>query len=443
MKDQKHIGTQRPALQVLLCLFLFFPGLIQAQAVNTVYIYPGASIVAHPNANLNIFSDISHSGTLTSYNNSFINFYASIWQNNNGSRLPDESARGIDGTGGIFTFSDLLQNAQRINNINSVPFNGFPNLRLDNSLNVLSDIGALHVNNNLDFRNGHLILNGFDVNVGRPGTGTITGFSHTNFVVTGPMMTGGSLVRNTTASSGPLDFPIGTAIGSYTPLKIKYTGVPQVIKFRVADNVYNKLNFPEYVNKTWIMSTANADPSGTVELTLQHNAADEGSRYLSSRSEAYVSRYDTRLVGLWDVLSPMATSTPGIITDRAAIFDAYMNTRLNITAIKPVEYFSKTVIKEDIDASTPVNVPDAISPNGDGFNDVYEVVKRLPTDVVRFEVYSRNQVLVFQDLNYQNTFNGTGNMRGFIGNTLPDGIYYYLISVNGSKGIPGYLIINR
>jgi hypothetical protein len=51
----------------------------------------------------------------------------------------------------------------------------------------------------------------------------------------------------------------------------------------------------------------------------------------------------------------------------------YMNTRLNITAIKPIEYFSKTVIKEDIDESTPVNVPDAISPNGDGFNDVYEV----------------------------------------------------------------------
>ena len=166
---------------------------------------------------------------------------------------------------------------------------------------------------------------------------TLTGHSHPNFSVTGPMMTGGSLIRNTTASSPALDFPIGTSIGSYTPLPIKYTGVPQVIKFRVADNVYNKLNFPEYVNKTWIMNTANADPSGTVELTLQHNAADEGSRYFSSRSEAYVSRYDTRMVGLWDVLPPMATSTPGIITDRAAIFDAYMNTRRNITAIKPIE----------------------------------------------------------------------------------------------------------
>jgi hypothetical protein len=74
---------------------------------------------------------------------------------------------------------------------------------------------------------------------------------------------------------------------------------------------------------------------------------------------------------------------------------------------------------------------------------VYEVVKRLPTDIVRFEVYSRNQVLVYQDFDYNNTFNGTGNIGGFMGNNLPDGIYYYLISVNGAKGIPGYLIINR
>jgi gliding motility-associated-like protein len=114
-----------------------------------------------------------------------------------------------------------------------------------------------------------------------------------------------------------------------------------------------------------------------------------------------------------------------------------------VESIKPIEYFSKSVIKKDVDENTPVNIPEAISPNGDGLNDVYEVVKRLPTDVVRFEVYSRNQVLVFQDFDYQNTFNGTGNMRGFMGNNLPDGIYFFLVSVNGAKGIPGYLIINR
>ncbi|MEJ7780822.1 MAG: gliding motility-associated C-terminal domain-containing protein [Daejeonella sp.] len=120
-----------------------------------------------------------------------------------------------------------------------------------------------------------------------------------------------------------------------------------------------------------------------------------------------------------------------------------MNTRLNIGAIKAIEYFSKSVITKDIDENTPINVPDAISPNGDGLNDNYIIVKRAPTDRVRLEVYSRNMVLVYQNLDYQNDFNGTGNMGGFLGNVVPDGIYYYLISVNGAKGIPGYLVINR
>jgi gliding motility-associated-like protein len=431
------------AVKLMLCLLFMIPTPGHAQAVNQVYIFPSANIYAHPNSNLNIFSDISHSGTFVSYETSLINFYSSIWQNNAGSRLPDESARGIDGVGGVFRFSDLLQLPQRINSLSSLPFNGFPNVRLDNTLNVTADFGNLHINNNLDFANGNLILNNVDVNVGQRGTGTITGFSQRNFIVTGSAMTGGGLVRNTAGVPLSLDFPIGTDLGSYTPLTINYTGIPQSIKFRVADNLYNKLNFPEYVNKTWIMNTTVVDASAKADLTLQHNSSEEGIEYFRNRDQAYVTRYDTKLTGLWDVLPPVPTITPGAITLRAAVFGAYMNTRLNVATIKQIEYFSKSVIKKDIDENTPVNIPDAISPNGDGFNDVYEVVKRLPTDVVRFEVYSRNQVLVFQDFDYQNTFNGTGNMGGFMGNNLPDGIYYYLISVNGAKGIPGYLIINR
>jgi len=431
------------ASKLMLCLFLMIPMLGHAQAVNQVYIFPSANIYAHPNSNLNIFSDISHSGTFVSYETSLINFYSSVWQNNAGSRLPDESARGIDGVGGVFRFSDLLQLPQRINSLNSQPFNGFPNVRLDNVLNVTADLGNLHINNNLDFVNGNLILNNVDVNVGLQGTGTLTGFSQRNFIITGSAMTGGGLVRNTAGVPMTLDFPIGTSLGSYTPLTINYTGIPQSIKFRVADNLYNKLNFPEYVNKTWIMSTTVVDASAKADLTLQHNSSEEGIEYFRNRDQAYVTRYDSKLIGLWDVLPPVPTISPGAITQRAAVFGAYMNTRLNVATINKIEYFSKSVIKQDIDENTPVNIPDAISPNGDGFNDVYEVVKRLPTDVVRFEVYSRNQVLVFQDFDYQNTFNGTGNKGGFMGNNLPDGIYYYLISVNGAKGIPGYLIINR
>jgi hypothetical protein len=417
--------------------------MVYAQAVNQINIFPTANIFVHPNSSFNLFSDISNSGTLVSYDTALINFYGSIWQNNEGGLLLDESDRGIDGKGGIFIFSDFLQKAQRIRVVNSQPFVGFPNLRIDNALNVTADLGNLHVNTNLDFLKGNLILNNVDVNVGRQGTGTITGFSNKNFIVTGTAMTGGGLLRNTAGVAVSLDFPIGTDPANYTPVKINYTGIAQAIKFRVANNLYQKFNFPEYVNKTWIMSTSVVDVASKADITIQHNSADEGFEYFKNRNQAYVTRYDTKFEGLWDILAPVPTTTPGTITSKTTVFGAYMNTRLNVESIKPIEYFSKSVITKDVDENTPVNIPEAISPNGDGLNDVYEVVKRLPTDVIRFEVYSRNQVLVFRDLNYQNTFNGVGNMGGFLGNTLPDGIYIFLVSVNGAKGIPGYLIINR
>lgn len=432
------------AFRALLTLFFLVPGVLRAQAVNEVYVFPKSAVYAHRNSNTNIFSNVFQGGTVVSYDTALINFFAQVWQNEAGSRLPDESARGIDSVGGIFRFSGQFFNAQRIITLGSQPYNGFPNLRIDNVLNVTAQTGNLHVNRNLDFVNGNLILDNVDVNVGRDGLGTITGYSSTNFVVTGTGMTGGSLKRSFTGTATTAtDYPIGTSLTSYTPASIIYKGIPQNIKVRVADNVYNKMNFPEYVNKTWIVVRDFPDANGTLDLTLQHNSADEGIEYFRNRTEAYVTRYDANLVGLYDIVAPHPTTTPGTISARAPVFGAYMNTRPAIGALKTTEYFTKSVIKKQIDENTPVNIPDAISPNGDGLNDTYIIAKRLPTDKVRFEVYSRNQVLVYQNLDYDDSFDGNGNQKGFMGNVLPDGIYYYLISVNGAKGIPGYLIINR
>lgn len=432
------------ASKALFVLFLLLPDFAKAQAVNEVVIFPRSPVYAHPNSNTNIFSNVIQGGTFVSYDTALINFFAAIWQNEPNSRLPDESPRGIDAVGGVFRFSGQFLNAQRIVSVGSTPYNGFPNLRIDNLLNVTAQTGNLHINNNLDFVNGNLILNNVDVTVGRDSLGTITGYGSTNFIVTGTGMTGGSLKRSFIGSSTtPTHYPIGTSIGSYTPASILYKGIPQNIKLRVADNVYSKMNFPEYVNKTWILVRDFPDAAGTVTLTLQHNSADEGIEYFRNRVEAYITRYDPNLVGLYDILPPQASVTPGTITARAPVFGAYMNTRLNIGALKTIEYFTKSVIKKQVDENTPINIPDAISPNGDGLNDTYIIVKRLPTDKVRFEVYSRNQVLVYQNLDYDNSFDGTGNQGGFMGDVLPDGIFYYLISVNGAKGIPGYLIINR
>ena len=434
------------ASKVLFALFLLQPALAEGQAINEVVIFPGASIVAHPNSFTNIFSDVTNSGTFGSADLALINFYSKIWRNQPNSAFPDESPTGSTGLGGVFRFSGQFLNAQRIITTGSQPYNGFPNLRIDNLLNVTLETGNLHVNNILDFVNGRVILSNVDLNVGRDGLGTITGYDRTKYVVTGTAFTGGSLVRSFTGLAAiATDYPIGTSISSYTPASIIYKGIPQIVKMRVGENTYQKINFSEYLTKTWIVQRAFPDAAGTMNLTLQHNSGDEGIEYFRNRVEAYVTRYDQKLKGLYDILPRSPTATPGTIVaaTRGSVFNAFMNTRLNIAALKTIEYFSKSVIKKDVDENTPVNIPDAISPNGDGMNDTYIVVKRLPTDKVRFEVYTRNQVPVYQNLDYDNTFDGTGNLRGFMGNTLPDGIYYYLISVNGAKGIPGYLIINR
>ncbi len=434
------------ACKAMLVLFFFVPGLANAQAVNEVHIFPNAPVYAHPNSSTNIFSDVYQGGTLISYDTALIHFFASVWLNHANSRLPDESASGLSGTGGIFRFSGQLVNAtQRIVTVASQPYNGFPNLTVDNLDNVLVVSGNLYVNNNLDFVNGSLILNDVDITVGQNGAGTITGFGPQNFIVTGTGMTGGSLIRSFGGTANALtDYPIGSTLTSYTPASVLYQGIPQNIRMRVADEVFNKPAFPEYVYKTWMVTRDFPDASGTMDLTLQHNSGDEGIEYFRNRNEAYVSRYDANLTGLYDIVAPHPTTTPGTITGRPGnVFGAYMNTRLNIGTLKATEYFTKSVIKKVVDENTPVNMPDAISPNGDGLNDTYIVEKRLPTDKVRFEVYSRNQVLVYQHLDYDNSFDGTGNRGGFLGNVLPDGIYYYLISVNGAKGIPGYLILNR
>ncbi len=429
---------------MLIALLLTVPFGLRAQVTDEVVIHPEGNIYAHPNSFTNIFSDVTNSGEFASAEGSLVNFYSKIWRNQTGSVFPDESGNGLDGIGGIFRFSGQFLNAQRISSTGSKAFNGFPNLRIDNLLNVTVETGNLHVNNLLDFVNGKIILNDADLNVGRKGLGTISGYGRASYVVTGSGFTGGSLVRSFSGSSATAtDFPVGTSISSYTPASIIYKGGPQTIRIRVGDNLYEKFNFSEYLRKTWVVRRDFLDAAGTMDLTLQHNSEDEGFEYFSNPTLAYLTRYDQNLTGLYDIVPPMITTTPGTINKRGSIFDSFMNTRPNIGALKAIEYFSKSVIKKQVDENTPVNIPDAITPNGDGMNDTYVVVKRVPTDKVLLQVYTRNQVLVYQNPDYDNSFNGTGNKSGFSGNVLPDGIYYYLVSVNGAKGIPGYLIISR
>jgi gliding motility-associated-like protein len=69
-------------------------------------------------------------------------------------------------------------------------------------------------------------------------------------------------------------------------------------------------------------------------------------------------------------------------------------------------------------------IPDAITPNNDGYNDIWRIdlIEEFPQSVV--EVYNRWGQLVFRSVGYTEKFNGTHN-----GKDLPVGTYYYVIDL--------------
>lgn len=96
-----------------------------------------------------------------------------------------------------------------------------------------------------------------------------------------------------------------------------------------------------------------------------------------------------------------------------------------------------------------VLVYEGFSPNGDNINDVWEIdyIENHPENTV--EVYNRWGNLVFKTTSYHNTlnyWNGTANEGILVDdNSLPEGIYYYIIHLSKSdtKPLKGQVIIQK
>lgn len=91
----------------------------------------------------------------------------------------------------------------------------------------------------------------------------------------------------------------------------------------------------------------------------------------------------------------------------------------------------------------PIKAPNAFTPNGDGYNDGWEIegIERFPNAIV--EVYSRWGQRVFSSVGYVSPWDGTSN-----GNYIPEGTYYWVIQLNdeglsGDEPLTGYVAIIR
>jgi gliding motility-associated-like protein len=90
-------------------------------------------------------------------------------------------------------------------------------------------------------------------------------------------------------------------------------------------------------------------------------------------------------------------------------------------------------------------IPEAISPNGDGINDVFEIIGLEDYPGNKLTIFNRWGHKVFEAENYQNTWGGYSESTLTLGNSLlPKGTYFYVLDLgNDEKPVKGYIYLNR
>ena len=103
---------------------------------------------------------------------------------------------------------------------------------------------------------------------------------------------------------------------------------------------------------------------------------------------------------------------------------------------------------QSVEILSEINVYNGVSPNGDGFNDIFHIdcIQNFPNNIVH--IYNRAGQLVYRHEGYDNStvfFEGIGNEGIYLsGNEVPDGTYYYVVDKrNGSEPVAGYLELLR
>ncbi len=175
-------------------------------------------------------------------------------------------------------------------------------------------------------------------------------------------------------------------------------------------------------------------------------------------NNAFNGKTDIQLLKTTSSLAASAIDTVRLIVNlQPKGYNGTVNNVAIVTASTPygplnINSSTKGYTDETTKLPTPVVIPDlsidipeAFSPNRDGVNDRFVILKPFGT-TLELEVFNRWGNVVYYNANYNNDWDGRGT-NNFIGQDLMDGGYYYTLktkSANGNRQIfKGFVIIQR
>jgi gliding motility-associated-like protein len=84
-------------------------------------------------------------------------------------------------------------------------------------------------------------------------------------------------------------------------------------------------------------------------------------------------------------------------------------------------------------------IPNTFTPNGDGYNDLWNIQALAGYPRCMVSIYNRYGGLIYQSRGYSRAWDGTYN-----GSQLPTGTYYCIINLkNGTLPLSGYVVLIR
>lgn len=306
-----------------------------------------------------VFSNVLNYGTLGVGKKAVLNFKGQLWQNDQQSIISDETNNGIGvaGQGGLINFSADNIRQKLVGGYNAAIQSGpmFSSLQIQNSLGVELDETSAKVWQQVILSKGLVYLNGEIFVVGHKQPGDIKGYDSSRFFVTGTQPNGGILLReNIRRADGLVVFPVGTNANAYTPAALQsrtsagdnyYVSVFNGAKA----GLFNGADLSaESVNKTWQIGKMMRPGEDETDVYLQHLDRDEGVKFSSNRSHAYISQFSA--TG-WDEGFPQGTPAKGYLA-QGGLAKSSVNSRTMHATVSDASYFIKLTGTRDTAAKT-------------------------------------------------------------------------------------------
>jgi len=92
----------------------------------------------------------------------------------------------------------------------------------------------------------------------------------------------------------------------------------------------------------------------------------------------------------------------------------------------------------------PLYLPQGISPNGDNINDRFVISGLDAYPKSSLTIFSRDGIVIYYSSDYKNDWSGCQDGQMYRSRPVPDGTYYYLLHLGGTKRIiKGYIFIAK